>query len=76
MELCEKYLCFAIPAALFMVGEVSMDLLLTTEKSVAEISEMVGYSSPANFSTFIKNVTGKTPSAIRREREKYIYNPE
>ena len=56
--------------------EVSMDLLLTTEKSVAEISEMVGYSSPANFSTFIKNVTGKTPSAIRREREKYIYNPE
>lgn len=53
-----------------------MDLLLTTEKSVAEISEMVGYSSPANFSTFIKNVTGKTPSAIRREREKYIYNPE
>ena len=47
-----------------------------TEKSVAEISEMVGYSSPANFSTFIKNVTGKTPSAIRREREKYIYNPE
>ena len=37
---------------------------------------MVGYSSPANFSTFIKNVTGKTPSAIRREREKYIYNPE
>lgn len=56
--------------------EVSMDLLLTTEKSVAEISEMVGYSNPANFSTFIKNVTGKTPSAIRREREKYIYNPE
>ena len=53
-----------------------MDLLLTTEKSVAEISEMVGYSRPAKFSTFMKNVTGNTPSAIRREREKYIYNPE
>lgn len=45
--------------------EVSMDLLLTTDKSIAEISELVGYSSPANFSTFIKNISGQTPSEIR-----------
>lgn len=50
--------------------EISIGLLLTTDKSIADISELVGYSSPANFSTFIKNVTGKTPSAIRRDRRK------
>lgn len=56
--------------------EISIGLLLTTDKSIADISEIVGYSSPANFSTFIKNVTGKTPSAIRHEREKPDYLPE
>lgn len=50
--------------------EVSMDFLLTTDKSVAEISELVGYSSPANFSTFIKKATGKTPSRIRSDRSR------
>lgn len=45
--------------------EVSKDLLFTTRKSIAEISELVGYASPANFSTFIKNMTGKTPTKIR-----------
>lgn len=50
--------------------EVSMDFLLTTDKSIAEISELVGYSSPANFSTFIKKATGKTPSKIRSDRSR------
>lgn len=45
--------------------EVSLDLL-AGDNSIAEISEITGYSCPANFSTFIKNATGKTPSALRR----------
>jgi AraC-like DNA-binding protein len=45
--------------------EVAIDLLMTG-RSIAEISEITGYSCPANFSTFIKNTTGKTPSELRR----------
>jgi AraC family 4-hydroxyphenylacetate 3-monooxygenase operon regulatory protein len=44
--------------------EIAMDLL-SSDKSIAEISEITGYSCPANFSTFIKNATGKTPSEVR-----------
>lgn len=47
--------------------QISIDFLQTTGKSVAEISSLVGYSSPANFSVFIKHATGKTPTEIRRE---------
>jgi len=50
--------------------EVSIDLLQTTEKSIAEISELTGYGSPANFSSFVKKATGMTPSAIRRGSQK------
>jgi AraC-like DNA-binding protein/mannose-6-phosphate isomerase-like protein (cupin superfamily) len=46
--------------------EVATDLLATSNRSIAEISELTGYSCPANFSTFIKNATGKTPSEIRQ----------
>lgn len=46
--------------------EVAQDFLYTTGKSIVEISELIGYACPANFSTFIKNRTGKTPSALRR----------
>lgn len=45
--------------------EVAIDLL-AAGKSVTEISEITGYSCPANFSTFIKNTTGKTPSQLKR----------
>jgi len=45
--------------------ETAMELLSTSAKSIAEISEVLGYSSPSNFSIFIKNETGKTPSEIR-----------
>ena len=45
--------------------EVAADLLMT-DRSIAQISEITGYSCPANFSTFIKNATGKTPSELRR----------
>lgn len=46
----------------------ALDFLLTTDKSIAEISELVGYSTPANFSAFIKKATGRTPSEIRKSR--------
>ena len=48
--------------------EIATDFLSTTDKSISEIAELLGYSSPANFSSFVKNATGKTPSQIRKAR--------
>lgn len=45
---------------------IAADFLTTTDMSIAEIAELLGYSSPANFSTFVKKVTGQTPTAIRQ----------
>lgn len=45
--------------------EVAIDLL-AAGKSITEISEITGYSCPANFSTFIKNTTGNTPTELKR----------
>lgn len=57
--------------------EVAVDFLLTTNKSVAEISELMGYSSPGNFSAFIKTETGRSPSRLRQEaRQKLQGWPE
>ena len=47
--------------------EIATNLLLNTKKSIAQIAETLGYSRSANFSYFIKNATGKTPSQIRKE---------
>lgn len=46
---------------------VAVDLLRNTDKSMAEISELLGYSDPANFSSFVKRQTGKSPAQIRKE---------
>lgn len=46
---------------------VALDLLRNTSKSMAEISEILGYGEPTNFSSFVKRQTGKTPAQIRRE---------
>lgn len=46
--------------------EVACDLLLHSEKTVQEISEAVGYSTPSNFTAFFKNATGSTPTQYRR----------
>ena len=46
--------------------EVSLDLLKFSDKSVAAISELTGYSNPASFCSFIKKETGHTPGEIRR----------
>lgn len=50
--------------------EVAMDLLGTTDKTVAEIAERIGFSNMASFCTFIKNTTGTTPSQLRRSLRK------
>jgi len=47
---------------------VALDLLRNTNKPMAEISEILGYGEPANFSFFIKRQTGKTPAQIRKEK--------
>jgi AraC-like DNA-binding protein len=49
--------------------EVAKDFLCTTDKSIVEISELMGYGSPANFGTFIRKMTGKTPSSIRKTKD-------
>jgi len=48
--------------------EIALSFLETTDKSISEIAEELGYSSNASFTTFIKNSTGKTPSEIRRSK--------
>ena len=45
--------------------EIAVDLLRTTQKSISEISELLGYSSPSSFSAFIKRETKLSPSQIR-----------
>ncbi|MBR2860497.1 MAG: AraC family transcriptional regulator [Clostridia bacterium] len=47
--------------------EIATGFLVDSDKSIAEIAEILGYSTPTNFSTFIKNATGKTPGQIRKE---------
>ena len=47
---------------------VAIDLLQNTGKSIVEISEILGYSTPANFSSFVKRQTGHSPSQIRKAR--------
>ena len=47
--------------------EVATNLLHNSDKSISQIAELLGYSRSANFSCFIKNATGKTPSQIRKE---------
>ena len=50
--------------------EVAKDMLITTEKTIAEIAEQIGFSNTASFCTFIKNTTGTTPSQLRRSLRK------
>lgn len=45
---------------------IAVDFLTTTDMSIAKIAELLGYSSAANFSTFVKHAAGRTPSAIRQ----------
>jgi AraC-like DNA-binding protein len=40
-------------------------LLKTTNSSVSDIAEMVGFSNASNFSNAFKNYTGISPSELR-----------
>lgn len=44
-------------------------MLLTTSKSVAEISQELGYTNVQNFIRFFKNQTDTTPSSYRKEQK-------
>lgn len=48
--------------------EVAVDFLINTDRSVQEISELLGYNTAANFSTFFKKNVGMTPSDFREKR--------
>ena len=48
--------------------QIAVDLLTNSDTPIHKISEILGYNCSANFSAFIKRVTGKTPSQIRKER--------
>jgi len=47
--------------------EVACDLLQHSQKTIREISESVGYSTPSNFTAFFTNNMGITPSEYRRQ---------
>ena len=51
---------------------VAVDLLQNTTKSMAEIAEILGYSNPVNFSSFVKQQTGRSPSQIRKARSQNL----
>ncbi|MEM8986655.1 MAG: AraC family transcriptional regulator [Pseudomonadota bacterium] len=48
--------------------EMAQKLLLSTEMSVAEIAERVGFSEPADFTRAYVSWTGRTPSGYRAQR--------
>lgn len=50
--------------------EIGYSLLTSSQYSISDIAEILGYTSPANFSTFIKKQYGCTPSEIRRRRHR------
>ena len=47
--------------------EAAQMMLITTSKSVEDISEIVGYDSPKYFSRVFKSFTGMSPAAFRRQ---------
>lgn len=50
--------------------EKAKELLKTTDRSIAEISEQVGYSSPQYFISRFKKYTGISPGVYRSEQAK------
>ena len=47
--------------------QVAIDTLTTTDHSVAQIADTVGYGSEAAFRNAFKNIVGQTPGQIRRQ---------
>jgi AraC-like DNA-binding protein len=50
--------------------EIAISFLTSTDRSITEISEKMGYSSVESFSAFIKRATGKSPRQIREGNSK------
>lgn len=48
--------------------ELSKELLLTTNKPIAEIARQL-YYDPSNFTKFFKTYTGQTPKEFRKENK-------
>lgn len=46
--------------------EIATDFLCNTDKSIAQIAEIMGYSDTSSFSNFMKKATGKSPQQIRK----------
>lgn len=46
---------------------IAMDLLLSTDLSIAEIAEHTGWHSPSHFSRAFKQITGFTPMTFRKQ---------
>ena len=51
------------------IVQKGINLLLTTDKKLDEIAEILNLSSASYFRKILKNHTGKTPRQIRAERE-------
>jgi len=45
--------------------EIATNFLRNTNKSIAQIAEIMGYSDASSFSVFIKRATGRSPRQIR-----------
>ena len=56
--------------------ERSVHLLTTTDMSINEISQEVGFSYPRYFSTSFKQVKGMTPTRFKEENRKKIQSEE
>ena len=71
--LTNLFLIYGLPSPLKVIQSrteaESKRLLLYTNKSVKEISGIVGFDDPASFSRFFKNLTGESVSEFRK-REK------
>lgn len=52
--------------------EKAVTLLSSTDLSVTEISDRLGFSDPGYFRKIVRRHTGKTPKQIRREHQKSI----
>lgn len=46
--------------------EIATNFLCHTDKSVAQIAEIMGYSDTSSFSSFMKRATGSSPQQIRK----------
>lgn len=51
-----------------LLSRMGVEYLLTTDKTVEEISDLLHLSSAAHFRRLLKAQTGKTPREIRKER--------